>query len=43
MSDITHISKDLVIYDDVMDAHHGQMDGIIRNKCRIWISAIFII
>jgi ribosomal protein S18 acetylase RimI-like enzyme len=30
MSDITHISKDLVIYDDVMDAHHGQMDGIIR-------------
>lgn len=30
MSDITKVSKELVIYDDIMDAHHGQMDGIIR-------------
>jgi ribosomal protein S18 acetylase RimI-like enzyme len=30
MSEITRISKELVIYDDITDSHHGQMDGIIR-------------
>jgi ribosomal protein S18 acetylase RimI-like enzyme len=30
MSEITRISKELVIYDDITDSHHGQVDGIIR-------------
>ena len=30
MSDITNLSKDLAIYDDIMDSHHGQLDGIIK-------------
>ncbi len=30
MSEITKITNEIVIYDDVLDAHHGQMDGIIR-------------
>jgi ribosomal protein S18 acetylase RimI-like enzyme len=30
MSEIFRISKGLKIYNDVLDAHHGQVDGIIR-------------
>lgn len=30
MSEITKISKDLIIFDDILDAHDGQLDGIAR-------------